>query len=107
MLSKAGISPSMVTQLVPALTKAVGSGGGQALANSFAAVLKLGRGSGRRFDGLAQLFLLLRHHRPEPGDADRHRGLGPEPVGDPPLTERRSPPQRILDAEVGTAALHR
>src|SRR5215831_11560475 len=40
LLSKAGISSSMVSQLVPALTKAVGSGGGKALADAFAAVLK-------------------------------------------------------------------
>jgi hypothetical protein len=40
MLSKAGISPSMVTQLVPALTKAVGSVGGPALAEALGAVLK-------------------------------------------------------------------
>jgi hypothetical protein len=40
MLSKAGITPSMVTALVPELTKAVGSGGGQALAQAFSAVLK-------------------------------------------------------------------
>ena len=40
MLSKAGISPAMVSQLVPALTKAVTSGGGQALGDAFAAAVK-------------------------------------------------------------------
>ena len=40
MLSKAGISPAMISQLVPALTKAVSSGGGQALADAFAAAVK-------------------------------------------------------------------
>ena len=40
MLSKAGISPGMISQLVPALTKAVSSGGGQALADAFAAAVK-------------------------------------------------------------------
>ena len=39
-LSKAGISPSMVSQLVPALTKAVTSGGGKALGDAFAAAVK-------------------------------------------------------------------
>jgi uncharacterized protein VcgC/VcgE DUF2780 len=38
--SKAGISPTMVSQLVPALTKAVTSGGGQALGDAFAAAVK-------------------------------------------------------------------
>jgi len=40
MLSKAGISPAMVSQLVPELTKAVTSGGGKALGDAFAAILK-------------------------------------------------------------------
>lgn len=40
MLSKAGISPAMVSQLVPELTKAVTSGGGQALGDAFAAAVK-------------------------------------------------------------------
>ena len=39
-LSKAGISPEMVSQLVPALGKAVSAGGGQAVADSFLAALR-------------------------------------------------------------------
>ncbi len=39
-LAKAGITPEMANQLVPALTKAVSSGGGQALADAFAAAVK-------------------------------------------------------------------
>ena len=39
-LSKAGISPEMVSQLVPALGKAVGAGGGQAVADAFLAALR-------------------------------------------------------------------
>ena len=88
LLSKAGINSSMVSQLVPALAKAVGTGGGQGLANAFLAAVKRAPGSGRRRDGLAQLFLLLISHRPESGDADCHGGMGSEPVGDPPLAKR-------------------
>jgi hypothetical protein len=39
-LSKAGITPTMLAQVVPALTKAVTSGGGQALGDAFAAAVK-------------------------------------------------------------------
>jgi len=39
-LARAGITPEMANQLVPALTKAVSSGGGQALADAFAAAVK-------------------------------------------------------------------
>lgn len=39
-LSKAGISPTMVSQLVPALTKAVGSTAGPTIASALEAVLK-------------------------------------------------------------------
>jgi hypothetical protein len=38
-LSKAGISPEMVSQLVPALGKAVTAGGGQSVADAFLAAL--------------------------------------------------------------------
>jgi hypothetical protein len=40
LLSKAGINSSMISQLVPALGKAVSSGGGQALADAFLAAVK-------------------------------------------------------------------
>jgi hypothetical protein len=40
MLSKAGINSSMVSQLVPALGKAVSAGGGQGLADAFLAAVK-------------------------------------------------------------------
>lgn len=40
LLSKAGISPSMVSSLVPALGKAVSSAGGQGLADAFLAAVK-------------------------------------------------------------------
>ena len=40
LLSKAGISPAMVSQLVPALTKAVGTTAGPAIASALEAVLK-------------------------------------------------------------------
>jgi hypothetical protein len=39
-LSKAGINSSMVSQLVPALGKAVSAGGGQGLADAFLAAVK-------------------------------------------------------------------
>ena len=39
-LAKAGITPEMANQLVPALTKAVSAGGGQGLADAFAAAVK-------------------------------------------------------------------
>ena len=39
-LSKAGISPEMVSQLVPMLGKAVGGAGGQQLADAFVAALR-------------------------------------------------------------------
>ena len=39
-LAKAGITPEMAVQLVPALTKAVSAGGGQGLADAFAAAVK-------------------------------------------------------------------
>jgi hypothetical protein len=39
-LSKAGISPEMVSQLVPALGKAVAAGGGQSVADAFLAALR-------------------------------------------------------------------
>lgn len=39
-LSKAGISPEMASQMVPALGKAVGAGGGQSLADAFLAALR-------------------------------------------------------------------
>ena len=40
LLSKAGINSSMISQLVPALGKAVSSGGGQGLADAFLAAVK-------------------------------------------------------------------
>ena len=40
LLSKAGINSSMVSQLVPALGKAVSAGGGQGLADAFLAAVK-------------------------------------------------------------------
>jgi len=40
LLSKAGISPEMVNQLVPALAKAVSSSGGQQLADTFLAAVR-------------------------------------------------------------------
>ena len=39
-LARAGITPEMATQLVPALTKAVSAGGGQGLADAFAMAVK-------------------------------------------------------------------
>ena len=40
LLSKAGINSSMISQLVPALGKAVSAGGGQGLADAFLAAVK-------------------------------------------------------------------
>jgi hypothetical protein len=40
LLSKAGINSGMISQLVPALGKAVGAGGGQGLADAFLAAVK-------------------------------------------------------------------
>jgi len=39
-LARAGITPEMANQFVPALTKAVSAGGGQGLADAFAAAVK-------------------------------------------------------------------